>query len=129
MSRKNREDVLEGIQQKVADFCVDQRVSDDTGWAKVTDTDIDNLSDIIQDLIIIKCERDVDGDLSVEFDLINRRKFRRILYFNKVRYSYSHGQKMTDPAHPIQTLAKAVETASEQLSCAIRVLGEEERTK
>jgi len=44
------------------------------GWAKITEQDVMDLRDIINLLIDLKCEKDPDGDLPIEYILINRRK-------------------------------------------------------
>lgn len=50
------------------------------GWAQITDEDITRLYEIIGELIALKCDKDADGDLPIEFEVINRRTHERSHY-------------------------------------------------
>lgn len=54
-------------------FLLDQRKSEG-GYALVTNQDIQDLHSIVSRLIVEKCERDPDGDLPIDFTIINRRE-------------------------------------------------------
>lgn len=60
-------------------FLEDHRESDG-GYAKITTEDIHLLYEIIRELIDIKCDRDPDGDLPIEFEIVNRRTHERMHY-------------------------------------------------
>lgn len=65
------------------------------GWAKVTFEDFVKLGDIIQDLIEMKCDRDVDGDLPIEFKLTDRTKFERT-NFCSIPYENEKGDNLEE---------------------------------
>lgn len=50
------------------------------GWAEVSDKDMDDLESIIDGLIDLKCDLDADGDSTIRFQLINRRKTQSLSY-------------------------------------------------
>ena len=60
------------------------------GRAKITDDDVDELYDIIDGLIHLKCQKDPDGDLPIEFGLIDRTKFEP-MHFRPVLYDFDVG--------------------------------------
>jgi hypothetical protein len=60
-------------------FLEDHRESDG-GYAKVTTEDIRELHEIVQWLIELKCDTDPDGDLPIEFEIVNRRTHERMHY-------------------------------------------------
>jgi len=51
-----------------------------SGWAQVTDEDLDKLGDIIDRLIELKCDTDSDGDFPIQWTLVDRRKYHRSPY-------------------------------------------------
>jgi len=55
------------------------------GWAEITEQDVMDLRDIINLLIDLKCEKDVDGDLPIEYILINRIK-EYLPHFRPIQY-------------------------------------------
>lgn len=60
------------IRNKIDSFLAERRKSEG-GYALITDQDVKDLSGIIRGLIELKCERDPDGDLPIQFALCNRR--------------------------------------------------------
>lgn len=74
---KNQKKLLD---TKIDKFISMRRKSKTGGWAEVTDCDIDDLSEIINDLLELKFERDCDNDLPVEFCLVDRNKHYSIPY-------------------------------------------------
>jgi len=50
------------------------------GWAQITDADLDQLHKIIWKLIELKCDRDADGDLPIQFKIVNRRTHENLAY-------------------------------------------------
>jgi len=60
-------------------FLEDHRESDG-GYAKVTTEDIHLLYEIVRELIAFKCEEDPDGDLPIEFEIVNRRTHEPMHY-------------------------------------------------
>lgn len=75
-------------------FLKHHRESDD-GWAEITPEDMSLLWDIIRELIKLKCSQDADGDLPIEFKLVNRMTHEN-LQFDPVPYreEVSHEQIM-----------------------------------
>lgn len=76
MTKRQKEE----LDSKITAFLKDKRKSKSGGWAEVTDSDIADLSDIINDIIGLKFERDCDGDLPVEYCLVDRNKYYNIPY-------------------------------------------------
>ncbi len=73
------------LENKINKFLSERRVSEGGGWSQITPQDILDLRDIINSLIQEKCEEDADGDLPIEFELINRRTHER-LQFDPIPY-------------------------------------------
>jgi len=63
---------MDKLFDKIRKFLADHRESEDGGWARVTKEDRGLLHQIVLTLIELKFDRDPDGDLPVEFDLVNR---------------------------------------------------------
>lgn len=55
------------------------------GWAEVEDKDIEDLREIAETLISLKCETDADGDYPIEIEITNRRTHMRS-HFQPVPY-------------------------------------------
>ena len=55
------------------------------GWAEITEQDMMDLRSIINLLIDLKCEKDSDGDLPIEYILINRVR-EYLPYFHPIQY-------------------------------------------
>ena len=72
------------LHEKIDNFLKNRRESYG-GWAEITDQDITDLRGIISLLIEEKCERDSDGDLPIEYILINRIK-EYLPYFHPIQY-------------------------------------------
>lgn len=60
-------------------FLEDHRESDG-GYAKITPEDIQELHEIVRELIELKCDKDPDGDLPIEFEIVNRRTHESMQY-------------------------------------------------
>ena len=50
------------------------------GYAQITQEDINRLHEIVWKLIELKCDRDADGDLPVQFKIVNRRTHEGLAY-------------------------------------------------
>lgn len=61
------------------------KIDSDGGYAKVSDADFAELADLIQVLIKARWEGDEDGDLPIEYTLVNRTTHHR-LHFRPVPY-------------------------------------------
>lgn len=59
------------LENAIEAFLADKRKSRG-GWAEVTQTDMDLLVKVCNELRQGKCQRDPDGDIPIEFDLVNR---------------------------------------------------------
>jgi len=64
---------------KLAKFWTEKRKSTG-GWAEVRTEDMRQLADIIYELIERKWERDPDGDLPIEVQIVDRTRFERTAY-------------------------------------------------
>lgn len=73
------------LENKINKFLSERRNSVGGGWAQITSQDVLSLYDIIDLLIQEKCEKDADGDLPIEFKLINRRTHEK-LRFSPIPY-------------------------------------------
>lgn len=62
-----------------------RRSSRGGGWAEVEDKDIEDLREIAETLISLKCETDADGDYPIEIEITNRRTHMRS-HFQPVPY-------------------------------------------
>jgi hypothetical protein len=81
------------IIEMVDAFLAEQRKSYGGGWAQVTDSDEEDLRDIVDALIRRKCQPDADGDRPFEFELVNRRKNERMRF---VQMPYSRLEDLED---------------------------------
>lgn len=92
------------------DKFLEKRVeSDGRGWAPVSKEDFRTLADIIGKLIEAKWGRDADGDLPVEFDLVNRTTHNR-LHYRPMPYYWVSGNQ--------DTLQEAIRMANVNLGLA-----------
>ncbi len=67
-------------------FLLERRVSHG-GWAQVTSADEQDLHDIVEALILAKCEQDPDGDRPIEFAIYNATR-ERDLSCSPIPYSH-----------------------------------------
>lgn len=70
-NRKNLDALLDN-------FLTETRRSERGGWAEVTSKDIADLDKIIGAIVDLKCERDSDGDQTINWDLTNRVTHLRV---------------------------------------------------
>lgn len=75
------------LAKKIDAFLAEKRKSEGGGWAEIKPDDVDALYDIVLDLITAKCEFDADGDLPIEFTLVNRL-VTHSLNFRPVPYNH-----------------------------------------
>jgi len=94
----------------VSDFLEKPRSVSDGGWAPVSEEDFKELGDVIHDLIRARWGEDPDGDLPVEFDLINRTTHQR-QWFLPVPY-----------ARPCENPIEQAKQDSEHLEMVLRNL-------
>lgn len=73
------------------------------GWAPVAEGDVEKLAKIVSTIIGLKYKTDADGDVPVEFHLIDRTKFQRPHYF---LIPYTHRAKTSAEYEP--ALANAI---------------------
>lgn len=81
------------------DALLAERRKSDSGWAPVTEDDLKALHRLIKLVLEAKFERDGDGDLPVEYELVNRNTHERIMV-SLMRYP-----------HKTETLQDAMEVA------------------
>jgi len=82
--------------KKITEFLLSPRKSQRGGWADVTQEDVHQLWDIIFRLVELKFQRDADGDLPIEWNLVNRHETYGVP-FVPVRYvGADWGQSMSD---------------------------------
>jgi hypothetical protein len=115
--------------QRIADLIhkfLDEPRESEGGYALVTDDDMTLLSEIVQELIVRKCERDPDGDLPIEFALINRREkhFAIDPWINALPYR-DDSDTPSDPLERggrLEKLMYIVKEATNKLSCELDVV-------
>ena len=74
---ETREDLFEAI-----DSFLGRRRLSDGGYAPVLPVDLDELDSILKLLISLKWQEDPDGDVPIEFVIVNRHRFQRRGYLN-----------------------------------------------
>lgn len=84
---KARRAQVESLRDKISVFLIERRLSKGGGYAEVTDKDIQDLYEIIEDLVDLKCDRDGSWELPIEVQLINRRTHQRS-HYEAVPYSH-----------------------------------------
>lgn len=68
------------LAKKIEAYLATRVKSQNGDWAEVTDKDLNTLYEIISGLIHAKYAPDADGDIPIEFRLIDRTKTRRLNY-------------------------------------------------
>lgn len=88
--------MVEGIEQLLVDiksWVSGRRESTRGGWAAVTPDDVEELSNILNRLIRAKCEPDADGDVPIQFTLVDRVRYWP-LHFVPVPYDHDASLEM-----------------------------------
>lgn len=78
-------DIKSQLYNKIDEFLAEHRESVG-GWVFVAPKDLEQLDEIINWLLAAKYDLDHDGDLPVEFKLIDRTRFER-MYYKPVPYN------------------------------------------
>jgi hypothetical protein len=76
-------------------YLSERRESVRGGWAQITKGDMELLDKIIRGLVAAKCCKDADGDVPVEWTLVNRRTHER-LGFIPVPYDFCDATPTSD---------------------------------
>jgi hypothetical protein len=84
---------MKKLTKMLTDFLEHRSESQNGGWPKVEDSDIEALSEIFREILKLKYEQDCDRSLPVEFRVIDRTKFERLQYF---LIPYEHEAKTDD---------------------------------
>lgn len=107
-------DFIKGwIHGAIDKFAKDRRLADGGGWAPVHDEDLDQLHCILNALLVLKFQRDCDGDLPINFEIIDRTKFEPS-HFMPVPYNpfeaspEKKAEHMKEVAYNLETAAKAM---------------------
>jgi hypothetical protein len=79
------------------------KINSKGGYAKVSDADLEELEELVQTLIETRWGRDPDGDLPIEFTLVNRTTHERLQYFPVPYGAFGAGVRAN--ATPDQTIA------------------------
>jgi hypothetical protein len=79
---------MEELNKLIETFLYEKRFSDGS-WAEVKPEDISVLHKIIQSLLELKFQRDADGDLPIEWALVDRtREYNPFLFYCSMRYPH-----------------------------------------
>ena len=98
----------------IEDFLSERRKSDG-GWAPVTESDFRQLCAIIDRILELKWGRDADGDLPIEYKIIDRKQFERMHY---VPVPYQH----KDAAEHLEAVIMNAQMATDALSATLRII-------
>ncbi len=60
------------LKDMIEEFLSEKRLSDGSNWAKPTTNDMSQLNDIIYELLLLKFERDANGDLPVKYLTVDK---------------------------------------------------------
>jgi hypothetical protein len=77
----------ESLNAAINEFLKERRESKGGGWAAIEPEDIDQLHEILARLVLLRCAEDADGDLPIEWNLIDRRRYEP-MHFDAVPYSH-----------------------------------------
>jgi len=108
----NKVELLEQISR----FLVDSRKSDG-GYAEVTTEDMQQLQDIFYKICELKFQKDADGDLPINFQVVDRNKkhflipqpINSVFYSHKVKSRRQYFDKLGKLAAIIQLASKESE--------------------
>ena len=78
------------------------------GYAEITHEDIKELHEIVRELIELKCDRDPDGDLPIEFEIVNRRTHERMNY-GQVPYRESYDPEDEQERIPFMEMVRVLQ--------------------
>jgi len=88
------------------------------GYAEITTEDIHLLYGIMRELIERKCERDPDGDLPIEFEIVNRRTHEPMHYG---QVPYRDGQDPIPFIEMVRVLQMNLNIAANRLDTELNV--------
>lgn len=100
----------------IEDFLKEPRTSNG-GWVEVTAKDMTKLEKVCTQLREAKCSRDPDGDIPIEFDLVNRCTHERRHWFQT---QYLHKLKDDELPQEIKLRMVNLKMAMESLESAMR---------
>ena len=107
------------LHEKIDKFLAIQNSADSGGWAKVKDGEMGELGIIFDQIIRYKYEEDADGDLPIDFMLVNRNRERFILSGFENKTLYDRGDN--DHVHEIFiALLRALNSITEQVQLFFR---------
>lgn len=78
-----------GLIKKINKFLETRNESYRGGWAKVSDQDMNDLWNIIDNLLSLKFSEDADGDLPINIH-INNRNINEKMHFRPVPYDHNN---------------------------------------
>lgn len=92
----NEEPTRKQLDAEIDEFLKTRRDSRRGGWAATEPGDLKQLNDIIEKLVRLKAEADADGDLTIEWQLVDRQRYERMRY-RPVPYQQGFKNKEEDP--------------------------------
>jgi hypothetical protein len=103
----------ERLLKDVAEFLEDRKGPDPAGgWTEVTKDELHDLARIVNNLIVLKWARDVDGDLPIAWDLYDKTRDDRVYGLNLPR---------DNPGRCVEMLADHLVSVSRQLDIYVRI--------
>jgi len=100
---KNKKSDINKVLSAISSFSETKSISGDGGWPIVKDKDLITLSDIFRRIIKLKFGKDSDGDIPVEFRLIDRTRYNSMGFF---QLPYSHYAESVEDMMKITHLAE-----------------------
>lgn len=95
------------------------RRNSDGGWAQVTSTDLLFLNGIITQLLVEKFQEDSDGDLPVEFNIINRNTHQKVHY---LPVPYTHPATVKEMMRRLSITQTNIQIAVNDLRASVQAL-------
>lgn len=112
-----RRKLIDGLFKLISDWAIDQKVSEGS-YAPVDPKEIVALNEIILKLLELKYQRDPDGDLPVEWTLVDRTHFYHPFLFYS-RMKYPHNARNDEGKYDIAKLEEGLDVRLMNLSIAM----------
>lgn len=117
---------LKVLNNLIADFLAERRKSDG-GFAPVTEQDLNQLCSIMEKLTGMKWGRDADGDLPIDWEIIDRTRFER-MHFQPVPYQHKAQNELAANEH-LNAVVLNARIANDELNTTLKLIQLELRSK
>jgi hypothetical protein len=111
---------MKKLLKKIESFLAHRSESEHGGYAKVAENDVEDLFDIFSEILKLKYGSDADGDIPVEFRIIDRTKYERLQYF---AIPYEHKAKSEDEIlRTLSLLSTNLNMAANAVNCHVKLM-------